>query len=370
HELRTPLNSILGFSEMLSSDTDLKPEQLARLGVITTSGQHLLRLIDDLLDIAGLQSEKLQVTNKNIAIAALFEDCRNLIAPIAETHQVTVEFAQIQPDLPAINADATRLRQVLLNLLSNAIKYNRKHGWVNVTVKPAEELAHGLRIEVKDTGAGLSEQECSRIFMPFERLGRHASTIDGTGIGLSISKELIELMHGRIGVNSMPGHGACFWIELPTAMPDEKTLPTYDSDLEHLKLGGDIDNKSLKILVVEDNPFNQKLIQAQLAALGFSCMLAADGLEALEMYQQAEFDLIVTDIMMPNMDGLELTRRMRALEAGSTRYTRIIACSANAMESDQFAALLVGTDDYIVKPVSKAALERAILNTTHLRKNS
>lgn len=370
HELRTPLNSILGFSEMLGSDTDLKPEQLARLGVITTSGQHLLRLIDDLLDIAGLQSEKLQVTNEHIAISALFEDCQNLIAPMATLHQVTVKFADIPADLPAISADATRLRQVLLNLLSNAIKYNRKHGWVTVTVTPAEEMAHGLRIEVEDSGAGLSEQECSRVFMPFERLGRHASAIDGTGIGLSISKELVELMHGRIGVKSIPGHGACFWIELPTATPDTTANPTRNIDAEHIRVAGDVDKKLLTILVVEDNQFNQKLIQAQLAALGFSCTLAADGLEALERYQHTEFDLILTDIKMPNMDGLELTRRIRALEADNNRHTRIIGCSANAMESDQLAAVLAGTDDYIVKPVSKADLERAILNAMRSHQNS
>lgn len=382
HELRTPLNSVLGFSELALNESKLAPEQRRQLEAIHQSGQHLLDLVNEILDLSRLESDTLEVTLEPVYLPDILDQCHLMTTPFAASHKVSLTVLPIDPSVCCVLADPLRLKQVLINLLSNAIKYNQDNGRVYVEVEAG--ASNTVFIRVRDTGIGFTQQETSQIFVPFERLNKSAATVDGTGIGLSISKRLVELMNGSIDVHSVEGVGSEFSISLRaaevSASESDKILDAACcKPIHHLNEATEADIElqpdpdlsraqsdiqpvlatNLHILVAEDNAINQLLFQTQLESLGYRCTLVGDGLEALSALENTQYDLLLTDISMPNLGGLELTKKIRsgesALKEKGVRMP-IVACSANAMNDDQVSGIDAGVDAYLTKPFQKAQL--------------
>ena len=382
HELRTPLNSVLGFSELALNESKLAPEQRRQLEAIHQSGQHLLDLVNEILDLSRLESDTLEVTLEPVYLPDILDQCHLMTTPFAASHKVSLTVLPIDPSVCCVLADPLRLKQVLINLLSNAIKYNQDNGRVYVEVEAG--ASNTVFIRVRDTGIGFTQQETAQIFAPFERLSKSAATVDGTGIGLSISKRLVELMNGSIDVHSVEGVGSEFSISLRaaevSASESDKILDAACcKPIHHLNEATEADIElqpdpdlsraqsdiqpvlatNLHILVAEDNAINQLLFQTQLESLGYRCTLVGDGLEALSALENTQYDLLLTDISMPNLGGLELTKKIRSGESALKEkgvHMPIVACSANAMNDDQVSGIDAGVDAYLTKPFQKAQL--------------
>lgn len=382
HELRTPLNSVLGFSELALNESKLAPEQRRQLEAIHQSGQHLLDLVNEILDLSRLESDTLEVTLEHVYLPDILDQCHLMTTPFAASHKVSLTVLPIDPSVCCVLADPLRLKQVLINLLSNAIKYNQDNGRVYVEVEAG--ASNTVFIRVRDTGIGFTQQETAQIFVPFERLNKSAATVDGTGIGLSISKRLVELMNGSIDVHSVEGVGSEFSISLRaaevSASESDKILDAACcKPIHHLNEATEADIElqpdpdlsraqsdiqpvlatNLHILVAEDNAINQLLFQTQLESLGYRCTLVGDGLEALSALENTQYDLLLTDISMPNLGGLELTKKIRSGESALKEkgvHMPIVACSANAMNDDQVSGIDAGVDAYLTKPFQKAQL--------------
>lgn len=358
HELRTPLTSILGFSELLLARRDLAAQAREQLDAMKTSGTHLLNLIDDILDFSTQEVDEQHLELVPVNVNELFARCRIGNLTLAMQHGITLEFRDPQPATLAVQADARRLLYVLGNLVSNAIKYNCPHGSVQVA---AEQLEDGrICLLVSDTGQGLDADEQQRIFQPFERLERHSRQHDGTGIGLSLCRRLVARMQGQLLVASQPGQGAEFRVFLPVARLEALPANAQAAPTAAAPPEPNPGITSLSILVAEDNAVNRMVIREQLTQLGHHCVLAEDGLQAWSLLQQQKFDLLLTDIMMPVMDGLELTRRIRASEQGGEVRLPICALSAAAALQDQALAQDAGVDAYVTKPVTLAGLQQAL----------
>jgi len=382
HELRTPLNSVLGFSELALNESKLAPEQRRQLEAIHQSGQHLLDLVNEILDLSRLESDTLEVTLEPVYLPDILDQCHLMTTPFAASHKVSLTVLPIDPSVCCVLADPLRLKQVLINLLSNAIKYNQDNGRVYVEVEAG--ASNTVFIRVRDTGIGFTQQEIAQIFVPFERLNKSAAAVDGTGIGLSISKRLVELMNGSIDVHSVEGVGSEFSISLRaaevSASESDKILDAACcKPIHHLNEATEADIElqpdpdlsraqsdiqpvlatNLHILVAEDNAINQLLFQTQLESLGYRCTLVGDGLEALSALENTQYDLLLTDISMPNLGGLELTKKIRSGESALKEkgvHMPIVACSANAMNDDQVSGIDAGVDAYLTKPFQKAQL--------------
>ena len=382
HELRTPLNSVLGFPELALNESKLAPEQRRQLEAIHQSGHHLLDLVNEILDLSRLESDTLEVTLEPVYLPDILDQCHSMTTPFAASHKVSLAVLPIDPSVCCVLADPLRLKQVLINLLSNAIKYNQDNGRVYVEVEAG--ASNTVCIRVRDTGIGFTQQETAQIFAPFERLSKSAATVDGTGIGLSISKRLVELMNGSIDVHSVEGVGSEFSISLRaaevSASESDKILNAVCcKPVRHLYEAAEADPElqpdptlsrahneiqpviatNLHILVAEDNAINQLLFQTQLESLGYRCTLVGDGLEALSALENTQYDLLLTDISMPNLGGLELTKKIRSGESALKEkgvHMPIVACSANAMSDDQASGFDAGVDAYLTKPFQKAQL--------------
>jgi hypothetical protein len=355
HELRTPLNAILGFGQLMESDPDetLSSDQKKNLALILDAGWHLLELINDLLDLSRIEAGSVDIKMTQVDVTDLIGECVKLTAPEAQRHGLALSLAGGQPMHKLVHADRTRLKQVLLNLLSNATKYNREGGSVSVAIQ--DTAAGRLRVSIADTGMGLSPAEIGQLFQPFKRLGDKNSLIEGTGIGLMISKRLIELMEGAIGVASVPGQGSTFWIDLVPGM--ESVAPRQEST--GAKAPAPRSGSHSTILYVEDNPANLKLVEMLLARYsGVHFITAASGETGLISARENHPDLIIVDINLPGFDGFELLRRLKSNV--ETKATPIIALSANAMPQDIKRGLDAGFDTYIAKPIDVPAFSQAI----------
>lgn len=344
HELRTPLNAILGFGQLLQR-ANLGALQTDNVGEILHAGRHLLELINEVLDLARIESGKYMVSLQPVTLLPLIADCVGLIRPQAENRGIDLcESAQDCGVL--LRADSTRLKQVLLNLLSNAVKYNRPRGSISVS---CALLGDTVQIRISDTGAGLTVEQQARLFKPFERLDADSTAIEGTGIGLALSKRLVELMGGRIGVKSEPGVGSTFWLTLPLAVAAaeaaEWIVPASAAPLPQA-----LDLRQFDILCIEDNPANLRLVERILAQRADIRLLSASapGL-GLELAAAHRPRLILLDINLPDMDGYEVLRRLQANPA--TRDIPVLGISANAMPKDIERALAAGFTDYLTKPL-------------------
>jgi PAS domain S-box-containing protein len=351
HELRTPLNAVLGYAEILRSEPGLSERQEAGLTTILRSGEHLLLLINDILDLAKVETGKLGLDTEALRVSDFLREVADIVRVKAEQKGLTFSVLAA-PDLPpAVRADKMRLRQVLLNLLGNAVKFT-DHGHVTLAVRrvDAGDATVRLCFEVRDSGIGLAADQLECIFDPFEQVGDAQRRVGGTGLGLAISRQLVRLMGSEIQVESRPGAGSRFWFEL--------SLPLFDAGpaaapAARPQVTG-YEGRRRRVLVVDDVPDNRAMLADMLEPLGFDIGHAADGLDALQQAQQADHDLVLMDTMMPVMDGLEATRRIRQSAAG--RALPIIAISANASRADGERCIAAGANAFIAKPVDRNRL--------------
>ena len=347
HELRSPLNAILGFAQLMESGTPaLTPIQRANINQILQAGWYLLDLINEILDLALIESGKLSLSLVPISLPDVLLDCQAMIEPLAQKKGIRVSFPTF--DGPCfIQADSTRLKQVLINLLSNAIKYNREVGTVTVTCHATP--AQRLRISVQDSGEGLPADKLAQLFQPFNRLGQDAGAEEGTGIGLVVSKQLVELMDGEIGVHSAVGAGSVFWVELKLADAVQLAPATdepHDLLLAQLEPGAALRT----LLYVEDNRANMELV-AQLIARRPDMRLlgASDGTRGITLARTHQPEVILMDINLPGISGIQALQILR--EDPATRHIPVLALSANAMQRDIEKGLAAGFFRYLTKPI-------------------
>jgi len=358
HELRTPMNAILGFSQLMKNDKSgtLTEKHHKFVNNIMSSGKHLLELINQVLELAKIESGTLELSIEDVDISHAFEECWDLMSPMAEKHQITLEFIQPKEKL-FIHCDYTRLKQVLFNLCSNGIKYNNPQGLVNIQAKRLDDKL--IRITIKDNGIGISKKQRSDIFVPFKRLGIERENISGTGIGMSISKSLVEGMAGNISFISTLGIGSEFYIDLPASQ--EKSIP---SKIKRPPAPVKIEKKQpLKsrhlILYVEDNPFNMALMEDIIDSAGNLKLLMAKSAETgIEIAKKQTPDLILMDINLPDLNGYEALKILRG--DSKTKKIPVIAISANATRRDINKGLAAGFDSYITKPFDINQLIREI----------
>lgn len=349
HELRTPLNAILGFTQLLKYEKTLTEKQLSHINEISSAGNLLLELVNQILDLARIEKGHLQLSMEKVVLADCFKEVKAMILPLAEKNNLSLNI-NIETNGYVI-ADYTRLKQVMLNLLSNAIKYNTENG--SVQIKALQKENGIVRISVIDSGKGVSSEQLQEIFLPFSRLNA-ASNIEGTGIGLSISKQLVEMMNGSIGVNSRINEGSDFWIELAGNLNITTAIEQENKTSQDENTPGDKANASYNILVAEDNPTNQTLIMSQLEALGYCAELAENGQEALNMMVNTQYQLLLTDCNMPLVDGYKLAQTIR--ERGNHKLP-IIALTADAFPEKKAACLKAGMNEQITKPVDLQTLK-------------
>ncbi|MBA2778295.1 ATP-binding protein [Billgrantia kenyensis] len=350
HEIRTPLNGVIGMSDLLADQPiDSRSREYAR--TLNVSAARLLELINDILDFSKIESGKLELERRPIRLVSLIGDASRLFALRAETKGLKLD-THVSPDLPErMMGDPARLRQVLLNLLSNAIKFTEQG---KVAVEASRSPQGRLRLEVRDTGPGIDEDKHDWLFEPFRQADAStARRYGGTGLGLAISQRLTEAMGGTIGLDSRPGEGSCFWIELPLeAASDEEAEPLEPQPALEYSAGG-------RVLLVEDNPINQQVAEAMLERFGCQVSVAESGPKALEMAVNEAFDIIFMDVQMPGMDGLETTRRMR--EAGGwCAQVPIVAMTAGGPGAEREICLAAGMSDYLVKPLRRHELALAL----------
>jgi signal transduction histidine kinase/ActR/RegA family two-component response regulator len=347
HELRTPLNAILGFAQLVESGSPSPtPAQKRNIDQILKAGWYLLELINEILDLSLIESGKLTLSAEPVSLAEVMLECRAMIEPQAQKRGVGMTFPRFE--IPCfVQADRTRVKQVLINLLFNAIKYNKPAGAVAVecSLKPP----HSIRISVRDTGAGLSAEQLTQLFQPFNRLGKEASAEEGTGIGLVMTKRLVELMGGKIGVDSSVGAGSVFWIELErTSAPQLAAAEAAGEVLAGQQAPAGTALRTL--LYVEDNPANLELVEQLIARRSDLRLLsAADGQVGIEYARAYQPHLILMDINLPGISGIEALRILRA--DASTAHIPIIALSANAVPRDISRGLEAGFFNYLTKPI-------------------
>ncbi len=357
HELRTPLNAILGYAQILQRDPHLSKRQTVGLVTIHESGQHLLTLINDILDLARVEAGRLTLDPSDVDLANFLRIVGDIIRVKAEEKSLLFEF-RAAPELPAaVKADDQRLRQVLLNLLGNAVKFTDRGtiflGVQRVATPGGGQATVRLRFEVGDSGIGMSEEQLARIFQPFEQVSEVRRREAGTGLGLAISQQLVRLMGGKIHVRSELGKGSLFWFELD--LPLAKALIT-ELSVQPAILGYEGARK--KILVVDDVPHNRAMLIEALQALGFEVFDAKNGEECLDMLNAVRPDLIVMDVMMPVMDGREATRRIRRMPAFAA--IPIIIVTASATREDEAKCLDAGANAFIPKPIDHEILLKII----------
>ena len=347
HELRSPLNAILGFAQLMETGSPLPtPDQKANIDQILQAGWYLLELINEILDLALIESGRLSLSLEPMSLVDVMLECQAMIEPQAQKSGIRMSFPRFEIPYFVI-ADRTRVKQVLINLLSNAIKYNRAQGAVEVTCSAS--TAERIRISVQDTGEGLSPEKLAQLFQPFNRLGQEASAEEGTGIGLVVSKRLVELMGGEIGVESTAGKGSVFWIELNLAAEPQpvvnaaEPLPPTQAQVQH--------GAALRtLLYVEDNRANMQLVEQLIARRPDMRLLSAgDGTRGIALARTHQPEVILMDINLPGISGIQALKILR--EDPATAHIPVLAISANAMPHDIKKGLEAGFFRYLTKPI-------------------
>jgi PAS domain S-box-containing protein len=347
HELRSPLNAILGFAQLINSDSPPPtPSQTASIDQILQAGWHLLKLINEILDLSVIESGKVSLSTESVSLAEVMSECQAMMEPQAQQHGISMTFPRF--DNPFfVSADRTRLKQIVINLLSNAIKYNKERGSV---VVDCTTTTPGLtRIGVKDTGAGLSPEKLAQLFQPFNRLGQEAGVVAGTGIGLVVTKRLAELMGGVLGVESTAGAGSLFWCELISCAAPQLVVESGEA----ATFGGPpvaTGARPRTLLYVEDNQANMKLVEQLIARRpDLRLLTAVNGTLGIEVARTDQPTAILMDINLPGISGVEALKVLRADPA--TAHIPVVALSANAMPRDIEKGLQAGFFRYLTKPI-------------------
>ena len=347
HELRSPLNAILGFAQLMESDSPAPtPAQNQSIAQILRAGWHLLKLIDEILDLAKVESGQVPLSREPVSLAEVMLECQSMIELQAQQRGIRMTFPQF--DIPYfVLADRTRVKQILINLLSNAIKYNIKQG--TVEVECTESTPGRIRVSIRDTGAGLYQEQMAQLFQAFNRLGQEAGGEEGTGIGLVVAKQLVELMGGVIGVESTIGVGSVFWFELISVAEPHISIEGGEAAAmaqPQLPRGARLHT----LLYVEDNPANMKLVEQIIARHpDIRLLTAVNGNSGIEIARVSQPDVILMDINLPGINGFEALKILRSDQ--STSHIPVIAISANAMPLDIERGLKAGFFRYITKPI-------------------
>ncbi len=347
HELRTPLSAILGFAQLIESGSPPPtPSQMRSVNQILQAGWYLLELINEILDLALIESGKLSLSQEPVSLAEVMHECKAMIEPQAKKHDIRMTFPHFEISC-FVNADRTRVKQILINLLSNAVKYNKVGG--AVVVDCTASSAERVRISVKDTGEGLTPDQLTQLFQPFNRLGKETGSEEGTGIGLMVSKRLVELMNGEIGVDSTVGVGSVFWIDLNlTGEPQHGAVATGPTAFGQTQVQEDAHLHTL--LYVEDNPANLMLVEDLIARRPDIRLLSAmDGNSGVEVARASLPDVILMDINLPGISGIQALKILRADPA--TAHIPVVALSANAIHRDIEKGLEAGFFRYLTKPI-------------------
>ncbi len=350
HELRTPLNALLGYAQVLRRDRSLDAHQLHSVETIQHSGEHLLTLINDLLDLAKIEADRIEIHNAPCDLGSIFTGLIGLFQAAAAHKGLHLRHHQLTPLPGLVNCDERRLRQIGMNLLGNAVKFTEQG-----EIRLALAFRDGwLEVSVEDTGIGIPEARLCKLFRPFEQAGEEHYRSQGTGLGLAIGRQLAEHMGGRLEVQSRLGEGSRFTLEVPLEVLD--LAPTPSVKAEHLPVGvqRDGEGRPLRVLVVDDALANRQVISALLAPLGFEMLAAEGGHQALAIAQDTPPDLVVMDLVMDPLDGLETTRRLLAIPG--LEQLPVLACSASAFAQDRDRCLEAGCIDFLPKPVDAEQL--------------
>ena len=361
HEIRTPMNAILGFSQLMLRDQDLNPQQNQYLGTINRSGEHLLALINDILEMSKIEAGRTTLNLTTFDLPGLLNDLEMMFRVRTDEKKLSF-FVELIGDVPQyIVADINKLRQVFINVLGNAVKFTERGG-IGLRVRADRQGATGPRllVEIEDTGPGISADEQGRLFRHFEqtKTGQQAGT--GTGLGLAISREFVRLMGGDITVSSQVGKGSVFSIHMPLKEGEAQAVRSKDKPRHVLRLQPG--QAKCRVLIADDIEDNRELLVQILGPVGFEIRLATDGEEAVQEFEQWRPHLILMDFRMPVMDGHEAIRRIRASAGG--KELKIIAVTASAMDENRQELLGVGADDFIGKPFQEVELFQKI--HTHL----
>lgn len=352
HELRTPLNSILGFAQLIQlSDQGLSDE----IENITKAGRHLLQLINEVLDLSQIETGRLAMSIEPTDVDVVIREALDITRPLAIQANIALEWSESQEQI-CVHADKGRLRQVLVNLIANAIKYNKLGGSVNIKVTPKETCAD---IEVADTGHGISEAHMKELFIPFNRLDAASSHIEGTGLGLALSKTLIESMHGTISVESKIGSGTKFTVEVLVASNE---LSSFD-ELEATTAAKQFQELTASVLYVEDNPSNVDLMRATCALWpGVSLVVRTNGASGIQAINELLPDLVLLDLHLPDMSGIDVLKQIKADE--KTNSIPVVVLTANAIPDAIKETMRSGASAYITKPFDIDQLFEAIKELT------
>jgi len=360
HEIRTPLTAIIGFSESLLDTSQSMPERVESINTVIRSGKHLMQIINDILDLSKVEADKLELEQLEVSPFTLLSDVHSLVSLMAENKGL---FFDVEYDFPipeSIITDPVRLKQVIINLCNNAVKFTEKGGvHIRMSFSENDKL---LSIKVVDTGVGLTQKQIGKLFSPFTQADTSTTRqYGGTGLGLYLSKQLAEKLGGGISVESTPAAGSCFCLTVKVGDISKSKLLSSEPDIKHDTPQSIIDGVDVKVsgtvLLAEDNVDNQRLVSMYLKKLGAEVVLANNGKEAVEKTGTEQFDLILMDMQMPVMNGIDATVRLRDMGYKNP----IVALTANAMKEDVDACYNAGCDDFIRKPISQQEFMASIV---------
>lgn len=357
HELRTPLNGILGYAQILNRQKELTPKQQEGIKIIQSSGEYLLTLINDVLDVSKIEAGKVELQASDFHLGDFIEMITNLFEMRAKQKNIAFIYEPLTQLPIAVRIDEKRLRQVLINLLGNAVKFTASGG-VSLKVSYAQGIAE---FSIEDTGVGIAEEDLERIFLPFQQVGDHKQRAEGTGLGLAITKRLIEMMGGQLYVTSQMGRGSCFKISID--LPSVDTPVKLKENINQPIIRGYVGER-LTLLVVDDKWENRSVLRNLLDPLGFNIVEACNGAEAFELLLQQPINLVLTDLVMPIIDGFEFTRKVR--NETSYQSLPIIAISASVFDLHQQDSLDAGCNAFLAKPIEADALIQTLRNFLHL----
>jgi len=349
HELRSPLNAILGFAQLMeSASPSPTASQAESIAQILQAGWHLLKLINEILDLAVIESGKVSLSPESVSLPEVMSECQAMMEPQAQQHGITMTFPQFHDGQPFfVRADRTRLKQIIINLLSNAIKYNKEQG--TVVVDCAVSAPDRIRIRVADSGAGLPPEKLAQLFQPFNRLGQEAGGEAGTGIGLVVTKRLVELMEGVLGVESTVGVGSVFWCELISAAAPQLKIQSGEAEATVRPQLAEVARRRT-LLYVEDNPANMKLVEQLIARCpDIQLLTAVNGTLGIQTARLAQPQVILMDVNLPGISGIEALKILR--QDPATAHIPVVALSANAMPRDIAMGLELGFFRYLTKPI-------------------